>query len=168
MVDNKYDAIGAKEETMGDLLVVVQGWVNFWLLCKEGYIEVVQTAIEDGADVNEADFGGRTGLMWALKNSHNSVVQSLLHHPQTDFNKLDLKGCSALHWAVFGDNHEGMVALLAQNDQSINQKDRYGQTPIMNAVGWNAVNCFHLLLTNPLVDLDTKDYYERRPQEVLR
>ena len=153
---------------MGDLLVVVQGWVNFWVACENGDIEGVQAAIDYGADVNEADSGCRTGLMRALRGGHNNVVRALLQHPKTDFNKLDLKGCSALHWAVFGDNHEGMAALLAQNDQSINQKDRYGQTPIMNAVGWNAVNCFQLLLTNPKVDLETRDYYKRPPQKVLK
>ena len=151
---------------MGDLLVLVQEWVNFWELCENGDIEGVQAAIDDGADVNEADSGGRTGLMRALRGGHNNVVRALLQHPKTDFSKLDLKGSSALHWAVFGDNHEGMSALLAQDDQSINQKDRYGQTPIMNAVGWNAVNCFQLLLTNPLVDLDTRENYRRTTQEV--
>ena len=141
---------------------------NFWRLCSGGNFEGVQAAIDEGADVNEENNRGETGLMWALRNSHNNVVQVLLQHPQTDINKVDCNGRSALHWAVAGDNQEGMTALLAQNDQSINQRNRFGQTPIMNAVGWNSVNCFQLLLTNPLVDLDTRDGYKRPPQEVLR
>merc|ERR1712088_1249858 len=38
----------------------------------------------------------------------------------------------------------------------------------MEAVDHNAVNCFNLLLTHPEVDLDTRDNYERSPEEVRR
>ena len=69
------------------------------------------------------------------------------------------------------DNHEGLAALLTRHDEmitttSINQRNNDGQTPIMRAIFHNSVNCFHLLLTNPKVDLDTRDDYERPPQEV--
>jgi len=68
------------------------------------------------------------------------------------------------------DNHEGLAALLTRHDDmitsSINQRNDDGQTPIMRAIFHNSVNCFHLLLTNPKVDLDTRDDYERTPQEV--
>jgi len=142
---------------------------SFSRLCIDGDIEGVQAAIDIGADVNEENHWGATGLMWALHNGHNNVVQLLLHHPQININKVDPEdGYSSLHWAVIGDNHEGLAALLAQNDDltSINQKDNVGWTPIMGAVAYNKVNCFHLLLTNPLVDLDTRDGYQRAPQEV--
>ena len=144
---------------------------NFWLLCRVGNIEGVQAAIDNGADVNETYFEtylGATGLMGALYRNHNNVVQVLLQHPQININKVGLNGWVALHWAVFGDNHEGMAAVLAQDDQSINQRNRFGRTPIMNAVRWNSVNCFQLLLTNPLVDLDTRDDYERTPEQIRR
>ena len=141
---------------------------RFGQLCLDGDIEGVQAAIDNGADVNEETFGGRTGLMWALQHRHNNVVQVLLQHPQININKLDEDGGCALHYAVDEDNHEGLAALLAQDDQSINQRNENGQTPIMLAVAWNSVNCFQLLLTNPLVDLDTRDNYERTTQEVRR
>ena len=141
---------------------------RFWKLCHDGDIEEVQAAIDNGADVNEANHMGGTGLMFAINKSHNNVVQVLLHHPQIDINKVDLDGSSALHCAVIGDNLEGLTALLAQHDDLmiINQRDNDGWTPIMNAVERNSVDCFHLLLNNPLVDLDTRDNYERTPQEV--
>ena len=144
---------------------------SFWELCQDGDIEEVQAAIDNGADVNEATLKGATGLMWALREGHNNVVQLLLHNPQTDFNKVDINGCSALHEAVAVDNHEGMEALLARHDDLntiINQRNRWGETLIITAVCWNSVNCFHLLLTNPLVDLDTRDDYERTSKEVHR
>ena len=54
---------------------------SFWNLCSIGDIEGVEAAIDNGADVNEEDIRGRTGLMRALLNSHrNDVVQFLLNH----------------------------------------------------------------------------------------
>ena len=146
------------------------GEQSFWRLCNKGDIERVQAAIDNGADVNEANHMGGTALMFAINKSHNNVVQVLLHHPQIDIKKVDLDGSSALHCAVIGDNLEGLTALLAQHDDLmiINQRSKDGRTPIMEAVARNSVNCFQLLLTNPLVDLDTRDNYERTTQEVRR
>ena len=145
---------------------------SFWMLCEVGDIEGVQAAIANGADVNEEGLSGQTGLMRALLRSHNNVVQVLLQLPQIDVNKVDEDGWTALHSAVMGHNHEGLAALLARGDEltpSINQRiNEEGYSPIMYAVWRHSVNCFHQLLTNPFVDLDTRDNYERSPQEVCR
>ena len=154
---------------MGDQL-------TFWRLCRDGDIEGVQAAIDDGANVNEEDDSGWTGLMWALGKRHNNVVQLLLNHPQIDVNKVDSGGQCALHYAGFRDNHEGMAALLARQDlTTINQMNDDGRTPIMEAVHQfmsavykNNLNCFNLLLAHPEVDLDTRDNHQRSPEEVRR
>ena len=144
----------------------------FWELCYHGDIEAVQAAIDNGADVNEENGFGLTGLMWALNHSNNNVVQMLLQLPQIDVNRVDGNiGCSALHCAVQTDNHEGMKLLLGHEDLtsgSINHRNYGGWSPIMEAVRCNSVKCFHLLLTNPLVDLDTRDDHVRTAQEVCR
>ena len=44
-----------------------------------------------------------------------------------------------------------------QNLTTINQKERYGRTPIMDAILRNAVNCFKLLLAHHEFDLDTRN-----------
>ena len=116
---------------------------------------------------------GRTGLMLALRNSHNNVVQVLLNHPQINVNKISAVffGRSALCWAVMVDNHEGLEALLAHQHlttDTINHRNQWGPSPIMEAVARNAVNCFNLLVENPRVDLDTRDNFKRGPQDVLR
>ena len=60
---------------------------NFRMMCFHGDIEGVRTALDNGADVNEATFnGGCTALMWALHRHHNDVVQVLLNHPEIDVN----------------------------------------------------------------------------------
>ena len=145
---------------------------RFWELCSLGDIEGVQAAMDNGADVNEEDSIGATGLMCALNQSHNNVVQMLLQHPQIDVNRVATSiGYSTLHWAVQTNNHEGTKFLLGHDDLtsgSINHKDCWGQYPIMCAVHHNSLKCFHLLLTNPLVDLHTRDDHVRTAQEVRR
>ena len=149
--------------------------MSFAVLCYYGDIEGVQAAIDNGVDVNEASEEesevGETGLMNALCNNHNYVVWVLLQHPQIDINKVDLSGSSALHWAMTADNDEGLAALLAHHDEltTFNQRDdMHGRTPIMEAVLCDSVNCFQLLLTNPLVDLDTRDGYKRVKEQIQR
>ena len=138
-------------------------------LCRHGDIEGVQAAIDHGADVNVEDRVGGTGLMVALKNNQNNVVQLLLNHPQIDVNKVNRNGKGALHYAVVGVNQEGLAALLARQDlTTINQRDNEGDEPIIFAVEYNAVNCFKLLLAHPKVDLDARDDYQRSPKEVRR
>ena len=61
---------------------------TFYQLCYDGDIEAVQAAIDNGADVNEENDLGETGLMWASYRNHNNVVQLLLQHPQMNFFKL--------------------------------------------------------------------------------
>ena len=143
---------------------------SFLQFCIAGDVEGVQAAIANGADVNEASYFGDTGLMVALLDRNHNVLQLLLQHPQIDINKVDTGGRNALHLAAIQDNHEGLAAILARHDvltTTINQRTNgNGKSPIMWAVWFNAVNCFHLLLTNPLVDLDTRDNHQRSPQEV--
>ena len=103
--------------------------------------------------------------MWAY-SGYNGLGLMLLQQN----NKVSFSGSSALHCAVRWDNHEGLAALLARHDDmitsSINQRNDDGQTPIMRAIFHNSVNCFHLLLANPKVDLDARDDYERPLHEV--
>ena len=103
-----------------------QGDQGFCRVCELGDLEALEIAIENGVDVNAADALGSTGLMWALYNSHNNVVQVLLQQPDIDINKVNVDGDSALHFAVILNNHEGMAMLLERQDlTTINKKRQY-------------------------------------------
>ena len=96
---------------------------HFNQLCDAGDIEAVQAAIDNGVDVNDANYFGATGLMLALSSCQNDVVQVLLQHPQIDINNVDHHGRSALHFAVIHDNQEGLAALLTHQHQPEDQQE---------------------------------------------
>ena len=144
---------------------------NFVFLCRAGRLVDVRTALDNGADVNQVDYGGWTGLMKALMHRHNDVAEVLLQHPEVDVNTVDDHVFSALYVAVQMDNHEMTAVLLAREDltrASINSRDTLNnvRTPIMLAIVGNKVRCLPLLLACTKVDLDVRDEYQRSPQEV--
>ena len=51
---------------------------GFFGLCWAGNYEEVETAIANGADVNETNSSGETGLMMALQRRRNKVARLLL------------------------------------------------------------------------------------------
>ena len=55
-------------------------------LCKNGDLEGVKVALENGADVNSKNEYGQTGLMWMVHYNHNPVVELLLKRPNIDVN----------------------------------------------------------------------------------
>ena len=64
-------------------------------LCKTGDLEGVKAALKNGADVNEKDEIGRTGLMRAVHNNNNSLVELLLDTPNIDVNLRSDRGSCA-------------------------------------------------------------------------
>ena len=56
---------------------------HFNQLCDVGYIEAVQAAIDNGVDVNDANYFGATGLMLALGTSVSPNMDVFLENFQT-------------------------------------------------------------------------------------
>ena len=148
---------------------------NFVFLCRAGRLVDVRTALDNGADVNQVDYGGWTGLMKALMHRHNDVAEVLLQRPEVDVNAVDYHGDSALYAAVCFNNHEMTAVLLAREDltracinsrATLSQLRTNGRTPIMHAIAENSVPCLPLLLACTKVDLDVRDKYQRSPHEV--
>ena len=134
-----------------------------------GKLAKVREAIDRGGDVNEKNFTGSTGLMYAMQYKHNSIVKLLLEQPMLDLNLTDSWGETALHIAVFNDNVEGMKLLLADPRLNThNHKDEYGWTPAMSAINHKQVNALRELVAHPSVDLDTKDKYGQSLEDRAR
>jgi len=122
-------------------------------LCKHGDLEGVKAALQSGADVNSEDEYGHTGLIWAVSNGHNSVVDLLLNTPNIDVNQ------SALYWAVEENNNEAVKLLLNVQNIDVNSVDYSGESALQQAVFNNHKSVVALLLSAPNIDVNLKDNY---------
>ena len=76
-------------------------------------MEGVKAALKSGTDVNTKNEEGETGLIWAVRNHHNSVVELLLDTPKIDVNlKINRRGWCALCEAVRSQNNEVLKMLF--------------------------------------------------------
>ena len=104
-------------------------------LCREGKLVEVRSALAGGEDVNSKDSSGRTALIIAVLNKHNSIVKLLLDQPAVDVNMKNDHGRTALHYAAWSNNTEGARMLLLHKDfNSFNVTGNFGDTALMIAV----------------------------------
>ena len=140
---------------------------EFWRLCRTGRLEELRAALARGQDVNSSDGGNTTGLMWALHEGHNSVVELLLSQPSLDVNTSASNGSTALHCT--SSNVTGLRLLLADPRlTSINARGYLGRTPLMRAVMCGSVEVVRELVRVEGVDLETRDDRGRSLEEVAR
>ena len=104
------------------------------------------------------DESGRTPLLWAAMNGHETVVRLLIERDDVDVNAEDSDGKTPLLWAA-NNRHEAVVRLLIERDDvDVNAKDnKYGQT----LLSWAAENgheaVVRLLIERDDVDVNAKD-----------
>ena len=102
----------------------------------EGYLEVVEAALELGADVRSTNRFGGTALIPASEHAHLEVIQVLLTTdvPIDHVNEL---GWTALGEAVaLGDGGQRSlkaVTMLLASGADARVRDRFGRTPLQNA-----------------------------------
>ena len=138
-------------------------------LCDDGDIEGVRASLQSGLGVNsKTGSKGRTPLMRAIIYEQNALVRFLLENPNIDVNRADLAGETALHHAVDVANSEAVQMLLAHPKmESINKEHKgsllgFGDTPLMQAVTMNRVDCVSALLADPRVDLDARTTFHKK------
>ena len=138
-----------------------------WKMCEQGNLAGVRAALARGEDVNSKDGNNTTGLMWAVKQKHNSIVRLLLEQPTLDLNCSDGVGRTALHWAF--NNVEAVRMLLADPRlTTANHYDWGDQTPVMYAMILNRMDVLRELVAHPSVDLDTRHRDGRSLEEWAR
>merc|ERR1719234_1289093 len=124
-------------------------------LCRDGILEGVKDALQRGADVNTDDKNGRTGLMQAVGNNHNSVVELLLNRPNIDVNLKSGRGNCALLQAVRSKNDEGLKLLLEVPKIDVNIVNNIGWSAVHVAVIHNNIEGLKLLLSHPSLTAQT-------------
>ncbi|KAI9774707.1 MAG: hypothetical protein M1839_001668 [Geoglossum umbratile] len=131
-----------------------QNFTNLMVGSYFGHIEVVRLLVENGAEVNAGDEGGRTALHWAVRNGREAVVK-LLVEKGAEVNAKDRDGRAALHWAVW-NGHEAVVKLLIEEGAEVNAKDIYGWMALHAAV-WNGHKVVVKLLVEGGAEANAKD-----------
>ena len=128
-------------------------------LCLYGMLDGVRAALARGGDVNNKNCSGRTALMGAVSNGHNSVVKLLLEQPGVKVNeKSNHLGETALHCAGLSNNAEGARMLLLHPDfNSANATQVGGETALSWAVICRAKELLIELVKHESVSLDLRE-----------
>ena len=100
--------------------------VTHKLLSEAGsaHVERVTWLIQDGADVNAVDEGGRTPLMLAAQNNSNAGVLRVLIENGADVNAIDNYGRSPLIHSALYNSSPGVLRVLLERDADSGIKDK--------------------------------------------
>lgn len=121
-----------------------------------GDFKAAQNVIKAGADVNEKDKYGRTGLHVAANRGYEDIVRLLVKNG-ADVNVRDNYKSTALHEATNNNSYE-IVSFLIENRADINARSFDGRTPLHDAAILNNRNIANLLIEKG-ADIDAKDNY---------
>ena len=125
-----------------------------WQLCEDGKLAEVRAALARGEDVNSKDSSGRTALIIAVLNEHNSIVKLLMDQPAVDVNMKNDYGRTALHYAAWSNNTEGARMLLLHKDIFSNVTDDNGDSALVLAVRKRNEEVLRELVEHQCVSLD--------------
>jgi len=137
--------------------------------CLGGDVAGVNEALLHGVDVNFSD-GKATGLMKAITGGHDSVITTLLAHPDIDINRAITKsGVTAMHVACAVNNTSAINTLTKDTRlTTVNTRECYGYSPLMMAVFTGKLDATKQMMEVEGVDLSTKDNQGKGLTEVAR
>jgi len=95
---------------------------------QKGLIDMVETLLSKGADVNFQNDSGKTSLMLACYAGKLESVKELRHN-SASYNLQDKGGSTALHWAMDKGDTE-LIEWLIEDGADIHMKDYNGWTPL--------------------------------------
>lgn len=97
------------------------------LCCSWGLMEVIQTLLEHGANINAGDAAGKTPLHIAIENQHAQIISLLLSQPGIDLSARDNAGISPFAAALMAKNNKAAQAILEKMPSAAEQVDRKGR-----------------------------------------
>ncbi|CEF61893.1 Ankyrin repeat and KAP P-loop domain and Ankyrin repeat-containing domain-containing protein [Strongyloides ratti] len=124
-----------------------EGWSALLNAAQNGFTEICDILIQNGASVDLSDLMGWTPLMWAVYNNHPDTVNLLLEnkaHPNTVDEE---DGLTPLILAA-GRGFEEVANSLLKYGGSTNACDKFGSTPLIWASRKGFLNIVEKLLSN--------------------
>lgn len=121
---------------------------------KRGSIRFAKRYLNNGADVNAADWNKRTALIWAVKSSDAGMVKWLLEQG-ADINLKDNDGRSALTHAIKESSKE-VVDLLMASGSDLKEKNKKTSSNLHEAANNNLVSVIKELLDSG-VNINSKN-----------
>jgi ankyrin repeat protein len=117
----------------------------------QGFTEIVQLLINQGAKIDMRNRTGKTSIMYAAREGHESLTETLIKM-KADLNasipqwlQPDLDGWTALHFAV-RNLHGSIAESLVKAGAAINVADGDGTTPLALACQYSLADIEDMLL----------------------
>ncbi len=132
--------------------------------CDLGNIEIVDTLVRSGADVNKVRQGNESPLTYAVQGGYDNIVQYLIHagayvkHRQWNEN-------TSLHLAISLGLSSIASLLLDAEEEMCNMKGAEGNTPLHLAVTLKNKDMITLLLIHN-ADLEARNNEGNRPVDI--
>lgn len=126
----------------------------------QGHVEVVESLISGGAQLDPTDVLGRNALMIAVQRGHIGVAEVLLDN-QANVNVTDQGSMTALMLAAAA-GHSEMVDVLIKRGARSDATDAVGRTALMHAAQGGCVGAFDLLFEKE-ASINAQDKEGRTP-----
>ena len=122
-----------------------------------GQREIVKKLLASGANVNCKSEFGYSPLRYAVRYNYTEVVSLLMGVPGLDIETKDSDNRGPLHFACENGNVD-IARMLLMCGANVNSRGPSGKTPLMLAFQTEMEDLIFLLLEDPAIDMNAKDF----------
>ncbi|WP_020004838.1 ankyrin repeat domain-containing protein [Brachyspira innocens] len=132
----------------------------------KGNINIINTLLKLGADINRKDSLGNNALMYAASYGSAEVIDTLLNYSSNSYRVVDIYGDTPLHNAAALGNTNTLTAIMNRTPININAQNIDGNTPLHFAVKNHNSNTYRFLLLKG-ADYTIKNYDGKTASDLL-